>query len=323
MKRNFSGNKFITVYNTKDDVEYNCPIKGDFHKSIYGCFWDENNNHIYRKIPVTRNIKGQLITDIIDFKTEYSSFTLKDGRVTWITKILESYTQLDKVLTNGIKVKSFFTKILDDYFKKIQPILGDEYISPRHLFDIVVVNSELINLRPILLSSSFQEFLGDLRASFFHIFNMYIKNADDEMSVCFKEKLICSVKTFTGPRAPPEFQCPANVASACPHILNSLDENGVLVMKNITQTPCKFLLEKIINEIGIEAASSRYRFKCQFTSALCNEDESVKSTIKFAPTIFNRTTYHRLCVPNQFLNKEWLVWFLDLFGITMIDNLIV
>lgn len=288
-------------------VEYTCPMSDDpLHRSLFGCCLIDDDVHIYKRLIASRNIDNDLITDLFNFGVDYSNETLKNGNVIWKTPLPRSFKKWNDVIDTPELFRDYFGRVLKEYREKIQPILEDEYIDPICLFDNVFDGDQFIHLRPITLARDFDSFICGVRRIFFTMFKQ-IKFADVE-NVAFKDRLVCNSKSFIGQRAPPELNCESPDEGSCPHIIAALDNTGTLDIEKVPQRFCKFLLKKIIETESLDFANSRFGFKCQF----------IDSEIKYMLQIFKRTNFHRLCIPDQFLNKDWFEWFYQLLNESVI-----
>lgn len=302
---------FVQAFES-ENLEYKCPIENEFHDTIGGCFINAKNEHVYKKIQVFRSRDDKIIPQIFNFNVSYNHRTYIDGMMAWKTALPKKITTIDEMITDEDTFVKFFTQIITDYIFKIHPNLDGELLSPKHLFDIVFDNDKIIQLRPLILSASLLEFICDIRKIFFILFNKMISHFDETEKINLKERNICSVSSFTATRSTPEFNCVSSHESSCPHIATCINETGKIDLNKVPKSFCKFLLKRLINDFGHEMISAKFQFKCQFVHF-----ETFKSNLRFITKVFNRTTFHRLCIPNQFINVEWFRWFLSLFNVEL------
>lgn len=316
-------------------VPRQCTFGNKFHRSPGGCVLLRDDNgrifHLYNKIDISQVRDGGTILDKMQFNTEYITEKYVDAEGYRLFTLLEGKCQsLHEVCQLASTLKSFITTHNQFYLDQIKSLLGEYQLHPRLLYDIVIDKEHIILLRPTKIIHDDQFFTVGQRLAFVRMLSMYSKSAEAkklflDRKDTVKDRLICSPSFFTNVRTtPPELRCEYLTSANCSHIFqNSVNHVTLLRRPQKPSKLCRFLLDRMIKDHGEQAVSTLFDFKCQLANAddeFDDRDEDAYSEnipLVFAfNIIFKRNVHiHRLCLPDDFLGKNFLDWFYDLINV--------
>lgn len=319
---------------TDDDyrLREQCPVKNIFHETELGCYIaiDENGDrfHVYRKVGASRSRDGNFVPDICSFDADYllEPFQRNEDGYRLSIKInnIEGFDEsvLFDPHTPNFETSAFadyIRNILVGYHRLIRPLLkhpktGVQYdLEIDEIFDVCHVDNRYIPMRPFNVSSDLLSFIVGQRAAFFALLKLYAEKIErryDPSQIVnqpVREAKTCSVSTFcSGRNIVPEFKCEFPRAEVCSHLLMALNGCGKVELAFPMGRICEHILLAMVEEYGEQRVNALFEFKCHFVCADAKYDLP-----QVYSNVFGRTAMlHRLCLPGQFLTRDWYQWFL-------------